>query len=268
MKNVLNKIILICIKKFQKDGEKINKLTFIKEVPKPNNRNTKGTYGLWKCDCGQQKIINISSVRNKEIISCGCELLKVQKQIHDITGQRFGMLVALYPTDKQLKDGRTFWHCRCDCGNEKDICIGNLTAGRSWSCGCLSSRHNSKISQLLSKAKISFEQEKRFKDLKDIYNLVFDFYVDNKYIIEFDGIQHFDMTEHGWNTLDKFNTRHKHDLMKNKYCFDNNIPLIRIPYDANYSLKDLQLDSTRWLFTKEVENDYYESRGILSNEKI
>lgn len=29
------------------------------------------------------------------------------------------------------------WLCRCDCGNEKEIYLGNLKSGKSQSCGCL-----------------------------------------------------------------------------------------------------------------------------------
>lgn len=54
----------------------------------------------------------------------------------DITGQRFGRLTDLYPTDKR-KNGRVVWHCQCDCGNTIDLPISYLTSGDSLSCGCL-----------------------------------------------------------------------------------------------------------------------------------
>lgn len=54
----------------------------------------------------------------------------------DLTGQRFGRLTVLY---KSFKKGKNwFWHCKCDCGNEKDIDGRNLRGGHSQSCGCLS----------------------------------------------------------------------------------------------------------------------------------
>lgn len=36
---------------------------------------------------------------------------------NDLTGKRYGMLVAVAPTD-QRKAGYTVWRCRCDCGRE------------------------------------------------------------------------------------------------------------------------------------------------------
>ncbi len=58
----------------------------------------------------------------------------------DITGFRFGRLVALREVG-QLSRGRTmYWLCRCDCGTEKPIARGSL--GRSTkSCGCFRREH-------------------------------------------------------------------------------------------------------------------------------
>lgn len=62
------------------------------------------------------------------------------------------------------------------------------------------------------------------------------------YFIEFDGKQHFEanMFFGGEKQLQK---TIKNDEIKNKYCKDNNIPLIRIPYTKLNSLtiKDLLL---------------------------
>ena len=59
------------------------------------------------------------------------------EQRTDLTNERFGHLVALYPmTD--YKNGRriTIWHCRCDCGKEKDIREYGLIYAGVRSCGC------------------------------------------------------------------------------------------------------------------------------------
>ena len=89
-----------------------------------------------------------------------------------------------------------------------------------------------------------FKKEKtfetcRFPDSKALAK--FDFYVNNKYLIEYDGIQHFqnDKTEHGWNTKEALEKRKQHDNFKNQWCKENKIPLIRIPYTH---LKELCLE--------------------------
>ena len=57
----------------------------------------------------------------------------------DISGKRFGRLVAIEPTKENnvLK-----WRCKCDCGNEKNIRTGHLINGYITSCGCLKSEIN------------------------------------------------------------------------------------------------------------------------------
>lgn len=59
---------------------------------------------------------------------------------------------------------------------------------------------------------------------------------------------------------DDLENRHKKDLIKNQYCFKNNIPLIRIPYDKDYTIEDLKLATTKFLLTPENEKFYYETR--------
>lgn len=52
----------------------------------------------------------------------------------DITGKRFGRLVALRI---HIGEGRTKWWCKCECGEEKLIPLDSLSSGRGKSCGCL-----------------------------------------------------------------------------------------------------------------------------------
>ena len=66
--------------------------------------------------------------------------------IKDLTGMRFGKLIALkrieiFNNDKIIVK----WHCKCDCGNEKDILMSSLTSGKTKSCGCLRKETTSKL---------------------------------------------------------------------------------------------------------------------------
>ncbi|MCD8231100.1 MAG: hypothetical protein LUD14_04635 [Clostridiales bacterium] len=47
-------------------------------------------------------------------------------RMKDMTGQRFGHLTVLYPTEKRDRDQSVIWHCRCDCGNEVELSRGDL----------------------------------------------------------------------------------------------------------------------------------------------
>ena len=80
--------------------------------------------------------------------------------------------------------------------------------------------------------------------------------MNNKYIIEYDGEQHFKPID-VWGGEEALSNTRERDLIKNKYCFDNNIPLIRIPYDAEYTIDDLKLETTKFLLTPENEQEYY-----------
>ena len=57
-------------------------------------------------------------------------------RINDITGLRFGMLIATHMTGNKTKSGNYIWHCRCDCGNEVDVSSSHLVSGHTTSCGC------------------------------------------------------------------------------------------------------------------------------------
>ena len=52
----------------------------------------------------------------------------------DISGQRFGRLVALRPAGKMER--RVLWLCRCDCGTEKVLSGKQLRNGQAVSCNC------------------------------------------------------------------------------------------------------------------------------------
>ena len=62
----------------------------------------------------------------------------------DLTGQRFGHLVALSRVSRQMEGRqRTYWACRCDCGATLDVRLSNLIQGTTTSCGCLRrEKHN------------------------------------------------------------------------------------------------------------------------------
>lgn len=54
----------------------------------------------------------------------------------NLTGQRFGRLVAIEPSEK-TRDRRVIWKCQCDCLNITFVESSNLTKGHTKSCGCL-----------------------------------------------------------------------------------------------------------------------------------
>lgn len=172
----------------------------------------------------------------------------------DITGQKFGKWTVLYKTNKRNAGGIIYWHCRCECGVERDVLGSSLRNGYSLSCGLHPniSKGNYKIAELLRAANIPFESEKTFSTCKDKKELPFDFYVNNQYLIEYDGFQHFEESREKTQEIGlgfDYDYTHKHDLMKNQWCKENGIPLIRIPYIHydNLTIEDLKLETTTYL---------------------
>lgn len=124
-----------------KTGDKFALLTVIKEVPKPENRKTKGKYYLCQCDCGNQKIIDKKGLVSGRVQSCGCLRAKrVSEAITiDLTGQRFGRLTVLEKVDYNDTPQKceAKWRCKCDCGNIVEVRGTSLRKGATRSCGCL-----------------------------------------------------------------------------------------------------------------------------------
>lgn len=97
----------------------------------------KSGYTVWKCqcDCGKEIELDTRALQRGTIRDCGCQT-KVKPGQRDISGQRFGKLTAISPVAGR-KPGTTIWHCICDCGNEIDAPLHQLTAGYRKSCGCM-----------------------------------------------------------------------------------------------------------------------------------
>lgn len=207
-------------------GERYGRLT----VLRPTEHDA--TIWICRCDCG--KIIEVSknNLISGNSTSCGCKRIEtlIKLRFRDITGQRFGKLIALYPINNV---GRRIWHCKCDCGNETNVTIDCLTSGNTTSCGCAKSKGEECIARLLSEYNIAYIRQHKFSDCinqESGRSLSFDFYLTDKNIcIEYDGIQHFQLIE-AWGGEEAFNQAKKRDKIKNDYCKAHNIPLIRIPY--------------------------------------
>ena len=96
---------------------------------------------VWKCDCGAEKEILAASVKRGMTKSCStsCPYSPSHVLSKDLTGQRFGRLLVIQRADRYKTDSGkrgTYYHCKCDCGNEVTVIAGHLTTGHTWSCGC------------------------------------------------------------------------------------------------------------------------------------
>lgn len=217
-------------KKLDLTNQRFGRLTVIKPAPNKNGR----TAWHCKCDCGNNLIVITKSLRDGNTKSCGC-LHKEQmaKQFSkDITKQRFGNLIAIKPTSER-KHSSVIWECQCDCGNIHMASAELLLAGKVSSCGCIHSKGNQKIKNLLQNNQLPFIAEYPVRINNKNYYYDFALLKDEKIIcfIEYDGILHFPQDSyHGWNNKENWEKTQQNDIIKNNYAFEKNIPLIRIPY--------------------------------------
>lgn len=240
-------------------NQQFGRLKVIKRAENDKNGRTR-----WECECacGEKKTVSNSNLIKGRVQSCGClkqeQLVKIhKKQIVDLTEKRFGLLKVEEEIGRD-KSNNVLWKCKCDCGAYKNVSSYALRNGLTKSCGCLKSKREGCIAYYLNALNLSYEKDKVLYD-KEHNQMRFDFWVENKYFIEYDGEYHFQTFNSGYGTEEKLLLTRKRDKRKNQYCFENKIPLIRIPYYDYEKIvfEDLILEKTRFLFNQEKEEDYY-----------
>lgn len=246
-------------------GQKFNHWTVL-ELDKERSAIAKRKYWICECDCEDHTIKSIrgDNITSGHSKSCGCynrqaasERMKIVGKEYaswlrqDLTGQDFGYWHVIERAENQ--NNHVAWLCQCKCGTKRIVLGQSLKNGQSQSCGCLNISHGElKIKTLLENANIPFEKEYVIQDLyftSPNNKARFDFFVNNKYAIEFDGEQHYrDLSSRSY-FRHNIDTIKEHDQIKNQYCKDHNIPLIRIPYTHlnKLCLKDLQLETSNFI---------------------
>ena len=228
-------------------NQRFGMLTVIDKAPNGQCGRVK-----WKCQCDCGEIVEVfaDNLRKGHSTSCGC--------LHNKTQVKPGAIYGKLTVIKQDENGyikpngrvEPKWICKCECGKEISVVQYNLVTGNTSSCGCNNSKGELFISKLLESHNILFIQQAtfdscRFKNTNALAK--FDFYINNAYLVEFDGEQHFRPTGF-YNSVEEFAKTVERDAYKNQWCKDNNIPLIRIPYTKldTLCIEDLMLETTKF----------------------
>lgn len=100
---------------------------------------------------------------------------------------------------------------------------------------CLMTTGEIFVQKALLKFKICYEYQKKLLNCKNKKSLFFDFYLnDFDCCIEYQGIQHYEPVDFANRGIDwatkLFEGNQQKDMIKRKYCEENNIKLIEIPY--------------------------------------
>lgn len=193
---------------------------------------------FWKCEC--QNCGNIASVRKGNLDQNPLSCNQCKQHIHNPKiwkiGDEYGKLKIV---GKGItKNNHTYVKVQCSCGSpEFEVRLEHLKGqwrGKTISCGCAKeSSGEIEIRKILEQKNINFQTQYRIKD-KDDNLMVFDFVILDEsnqitICIEFDGEQHFHPVEY-FGGEEAFIKQQERDNRKNKWCKENNIKLIRIPY--------------------------------------
>jgi hypothetical protein len=120
-------------------GEHFGKLTVVSWDEA--TRATRHPRVVCQCECNRITTVQPYDLKRGKSKSCGiCQYEK------DLTGQRFGKLVALKLVEgrPELKTHKA-WLCQCDCNNLVKVQISVLIAGKKKSCGCIMHQHPSDL---------------------------------------------------------------------------------------------------------------------------
>lgn len=223
--------------KMWEHGVPNSKIIVLKELP------NEGGHSLWecKCNCGNPQTFKVdgANLRSGHTTSCGCSRQGLNHKnrtgliFNDIT---FGEIVG---KDKQ---GNYLYDCTCFCGNHFISNAARILNYHVQSCGCLSSKGEQKIQQLLEELNIDFVREYPLKEvLSEKGNprrMDFAIYKNNQLFcfIEYQGEQHTEPSNSWY--------RPHADIEKRNYCNKKGIPLIEISY------MDYNLLNTEYLLNK------------------
>lgn len=239
---------------------KINMLDYTFQTWKviaPSEKRISGN-ACWVCECqicGKQKILCGSEIRLGRTGQCRHNIkisnneqyfkseTSTSNKIKNEIGNRYGKLIV--QSFAYTKNSKAYWNCLCDCGKSAIVSGNHLRTGAVSSCGCLVSRKEEEIIQILDAHNIIYKREFSFSDLKDKRLLRFDFAIfdaNNQLLglIEYQGTQHYEYS-HAFSNQGRL---YVHDEMKKRYCIEHQIPLLEL---NKYST--LEEDILRWIKT-------------------
>lgn len=191
----------------------------------------------FRCGCGNVFSTTINEFLYNNKNKCNICTKKERWNINRINQYIKDNKLNIEILSKQYKNNENLLEWKCSCGK---------TFIRSWNhvkqgfikCKSCSNKEKStlenKLEEQLIKNNINFKKQWKFKDCKNLKTLSFDFAILNndnllKILIECDGIQHFQPVDF-FGGEESFKKSKLRDLIKDEYCKEHGIKLLRIPY--------------------------------------
>ncbi len=212
----------------------------------------------WLCEKGHEWKVNVAS-RNRSSSGCPyCSGFYPTKENNLLVNNPELCKEWDYTKNKRKPEEYTpysgkkvWWICK-ECNYNWKAEIRSRNNGRSCP-ECNESKGEKRIKEYLKYFNIKYIPQYIFNNLlSNLGNLLrFDFGIINKnkiYLIEYDGIQHFEWIS-DWMTKEKFELIKYHDKLKNQYCQQNNISLLRIPY---WDFDNIEIILKDYLITMQI----------------
>ena len=179
-----------------------------------------------ECPNGHYHEIRLDSFQN----GSGCKQCMINKMKNDNEHVLKMLRDKGYQPISEYTGSKNKMRFRCINGHEFESTYSNIMNGYGVCHICEGTVGEQRISNFLISNNISFITQHRFNDCKYQNTLPFDFYLpDYNLCIEFDGELHYKSVECFGGDLGLVECKIRDDV-KTKYCIDNNIKLIRIPY--------------------------------------
>lgn len=217
------------------DGERFGRLIVLRTIWK--SKEYKKPMVECVCDCGKRVTLAKCDVQSMHTRSCGCLQREAASQgkIKDDTGLVSDSGVEILHKTRKNDKNQQLYLCKCFCGNTFEELPARIKNNHVQSCGCqIRSCKERFISNFLDSINIKYEQQYKFDECKSKYRLRFDFALFGRSrnliaLLEYDGEQHFRAIDF-FGGEEAFTKTKARDSIKENFCKENNIKLVRLPY--------------------------------------
>lgn len=218
-----------------------------------------------KCLCGKEYETTYNQLqggKQRQCPSCG-----KAKQVYSRrkTDNEFKEEVLLLVDQEYLFldkyiNSKTHLLCRhTNCGHTYKVTPDSFLGGKRCP-KCNSSKGEQVVQSYLDKNTLFYTRQFKFKDCINKRRLPFDFAVFSdesqekpEFLIEYDGQQHFIPMGFGGSSSNNFKRTIKNDRIKDDYCKQNGIELIRIPYWEQDNIEEILTEKLSSLLTDATE---------------
>ena len=186
-------------------------------------------------DCGRVFYARVHDLeRRPESICQYCNFSNKNKDDDEFKWQVSILVGTDYTFLDKYKDARTSLEVIHNaCNHKYHVTPHNFLRGKRCP-RCKESHGEAYITDLLERHNIKYIRQKTFDGCVYKHKLLFDFYLpDYNLCIEYDGEQHYHPVKH-LGGKKNYDIGHKRDLVKDQFCKDNGIKLLRIPYTVSF----------------------------------